>query len=172
MTENLEHSPDAHQEKAVAEAERFLAFTLSGEHYGIPLLKVKEVIELTKITPLPYAPNYFKGIMNLRGQVISVVDLRLKFKMSKAEIGSQSAIVILDLSPLCLGVIVDSINCVLATERSEIQARPDVESQVKSDYILGVIRSNQDLVLLLDVERTLNAEDFRTIESQTKARAA
>ncbi|HAR41040.1 MAG TPA: chemotaxis protein CheW [Bdellovibrionales bacterium] len=172
MNEVTETSSDVYQEKTAAEAERFLAFTLSGEHYGIPLLKVKEVIELTKITPIPYAPNYFKGIMNLRGQVISVIDLRLKFKMSKAEIGSQSAIVILDLSPLCLGVIVDSINCVLASERSEIQARPDVESQVKSDYISGVIRSKQDLVLLLDVERTLNAEDFQTMKTQSQSKAA
>lgn len=164
--------PESNQERGAAEAERFLAFTLSGEHYGIPLLKVKEVIELTKITPIPYAASYFKGIMNLRGQVISVVDLRLKFKMAKAEIGAQSAIIILDLSPLCLGVIVDSINCVLASEHGDIQPRPDVESAVKSDYILGVIRSNQDLILLLDVERTLNAEDFSLIKNQNQTKAA
>jgi len=172
MNEAIEPSSESHQEKATTEAERFLAFSLNGERYGIPLLKVKEVIELTKITPIPYAPTHFKGIMNLRGQVISVIDLRLKLKMSKADVGPLSAIIILDLSPLCLGVIVDSINCVLAAEHSEIKPRPDVESQVKSDYILGVIRSNQDLVLLLDVERTLNAEDFQTIKTQAQSKAA
>ncbi|HLE00242.1 MAG TPA: chemotaxis protein CheW [Bdellovibrionota bacterium] len=169
MNETTAPSAESNQERVTNEAERFLAFSLNGEKYGIPLLKVKEVIELTRITPIPYAPNHFKGIMNLRGQVISVIDLRLKLKMSKAEVGSLSAIIILDLSPLCLGVIVDSINCVLAAERSEIKPRPDVESLVKSDYLLGVIRSDQDLVLLLDVERTLNAEDFQTIKTQVQA---
>ena len=172
MTETIHASSGSQPEEDTKEADRFLTFSLNGEKYGIPLPRVKEVIELTKITPIPYSPNYFKGIMNLRGQVISVVDLRLKFKMSKAEIGPQSAIIILDLSQLCLGVIVDSINCVLAVEHSAIQPRPDVESQIKSDYIIGVIRSQQDLVLLLDVERTLNAEDFRTIKTQTQATAA
>jgi purine-binding chemotaxis protein CheW len=168
MNETIEPSSAANQEKTDDEAERFLAFSLNGEHYGIPLLKVKEVIELTKITPIPYSPNYFKGIMNLRGQVISVIDLRLKFRMSKAEIGPKSAIIILDLAPLCLGVIVDSINCVLAAEPGEIKPRPEVEGNGKNEYILGVFRSHQDLVVLLDVDRTLNSEDYQTIQAQAK----
>src|SRR5689334_6329228 len=86
---------------------RYLAFSLCKEQYAIPLLQVKEVIGLTDTTPVPYMPNYFKGIMNLRGQIISVIDLRLKFRMTNVETGKQTAVVILDLGPLSIGIVVD-----------------------------------------------------------------
>jgi len=87
------------------QGQRYLAFSLGKEQYAIPLLQVKEVIGQTETTPMPYAPAHFKGIMNLRGQVISVIDLRLKFKMEAKESEGQTAIIILDLSPLSLGVV-------------------------------------------------------------------
>lgn len=146
---------------------RFLVFSLCEEEYAVPLLKVKEVIALTDITPIPYTPAHFKGIMNLRGQVISIIDLRLRFKMSKNDITQETAIIILDLSPLSIGIIVDSIDSVLAVEPEEIQPPPDVEGQ-SGDYITGVTKKDKKLVLLLDIERTLSVEDLKIIKTKSQ----
>lgn len=171
MTETI-HSNSTQEQGSQGEAERFLAFTLCQEEYAVPLLKVKEVIALTEITPVPYAPSHFKGIMNLRGQVISVIDLRLKFRMSKAETTHETAIIILDLNPLSFGVIVDSIDSVLAVERGDLRPPPDVESQVKSDYIMGVTRKDNKLVLILDIDRTLSLEDLKALKKSPATKAA
>lgn len=153
------------------ESLRFLTFSLCGEEYAIPLPKVREVIGVAEITPVPYTPAHFKGIMNLRGQIISVIDLRLKFKMSKAEMTPETAIIILDIPPLCLGVIVDSVNSVLTVSSHEINPPPDVESNIKSDYLVGVARKDNKLILLLDVERTLSTEDFKALKKQIQPKS-
>lgn len=153
---------------STTEASRFLIFSLCGEQYAVPLLKVKEVIALTETTPVPYSPSHFKGIMNLRGQVISVIDLRLKLKMPKGDTSSETAIIILDLSPLSLGIIVDSVESVLAVNRSEIQPPPDVGSS-NTAYIRGVAKKDKKLILLLDIERTLSVEDLKAMKVEHAA---
>lgn len=151
--------------------ERFMAFSLCDEQYAVPLLKVREVIAVTEITPIPYTSNYFKGIINLRGQIISIIDLRLKFNMKNAEITPESAIVILDLDRICFGVIVDSVNAVLALNSDEIGHSPDIESSISTDYITGIVRLNKKLVLILDIERTLNVDDILAIRQNVKKNA-
>ena len=143
--------------------QRFLVFTLAQETYAVPLLKVKEVLAPAEITPLPQAPAHFKGIMNLRGQVISVLDLRLKFKVGNGALGSECAIIILDIENAALGVIVDSIESVLAVEAKDISPPPSMNSSLGSDFLLGVTRHEKRLVLLLKIENALNVEDFKTI---------
>lgn len=152
----------------VSESLRFLSFSLNSEQYALPLLKVKEVIAVTETTPVPYSPPYFKGIMNLRGQVISVIDLRMKLKMAKIENGAETAIIILDLAPLSLGVIVDSVESVLATTKEEIQPAPDVGTR-ETAYITGVTRKDNRLVLILDIEKTLSVDDLRAMKAQAAA---
>ncbi|MFW7380203.1 MAG: chemotaxis protein CheW [Oligoflexus sp.] len=147
--------------------QRFLAFALSHEEYAVPLLKVREVIALNEITKVPYTPAHFKGIMNLRGQVISVIDLRVKFNMASAEIGAETAIVILDLNPICLGVIVDSVDAVLAMSQDQISPSPNIESSINTEYIVGVARVEKKLVLILDIEKTLSVDDLKVIKNQT-----
>jgi purine-binding chemotaxis protein CheW len=154
---------------SISEASRFLIFSLAGEQYAVPLLKVKEVIALTETTPVPYSPPYFKGIMNLRGQVISVIDLRAKLKMPKAEASSETAIIILDLSPLSLGIVVDSVESVLAVDAGEIQPPPEVGGGSNTNYIRGVTRKDKKLILLLDIEKTLSVEDLKALKSSQHA---
>jgi purine-binding chemotaxis protein CheW len=150
---------------------RYLVFSLGKEQYAIPLLQVKEVIAHTDTTPMPYTPPYFKGIMNLRGQVISVIDLRLKFKMPAKENGRQTAFVILDLSPLSLGIVVDSVDTVVALSKEEISATPDVES-TKTDYVQGVARKDKKLILLLDIGRTLSVDDLKALKRTAEPKIA
>ncbi|HEY8278450.1 MAG TPA: chemotaxis protein CheW [Bdellovibrionota bacterium] len=158
--------------KQTTEDLRYLAFSLGKEQYAIPLLQVKEVIAHTETTPVPYTPQYFKGIMNLRGQVISVIDLRLKFKMTTKENSRQTAFVILDLSPLSLGVVVDSVDTVLSLTKEEISPTPDVESSTPTDYVEGVARKDKKLVLLLNIAKTLSVEDLKALKRSQETKAA
>ncbi len=154
-----------------ADNQRYLTFSLGNEHYAIPLLSVKEVIANIETTPVPYTPSYFKGIMNLRGHVISIIDLRMKFKMAKAELKPETSIIILDLNPFFIGVIVDSIESVLSFSLDEIGPAPDIESTIKTDFIKGVARKDKRLILILDVAATLNVEDLKAIKKQVSKSA-
>ena len=154
------------------EPQRFLAFALCEEEYAIPLLTVKEVIALPEITPVPHTPAHFLGIMNLRGQVISIVDLRVKFGMKKADRTAETAVIILDIDELRLGVVVNSVDNVLAVAAGDIKERPDIESSVKTDYIQGVTRQDGKLVIILDIARALNVEDFKALKNNQTSNAA
>lgn len=134
--------------------ERYLSFSLGGEDYAIPLLSVKEVIALPEVTPMPFTPSHFLGIMNLRGQVISVVDLRSKLGI-KINPQAETSVIICDLSPIVMGVVVDSINFVLSPEPTEITEKPEMHGNRNTDYITNVYRKDGKLILFLDIRRTL-----------------
>jgi purine-binding chemotaxis protein CheW len=154
-------------------SERYLAFQLGKEQYAIPLLQVKEVIEMSEPTPIPQAPSYFKGVINLRGQVISVLDLRAKLELAKIENGPKTAIIILDLDPqLCLGVVVDRINSVLAFQPEDLSAAPDTLSSVKHQYLTNVARRDKRMTLILDIRAALNLQDFAALQQSDDKQAA
>lgn len=142
--------------------ERFLCFQLGQEHYAIPLLSVKEVIAPPEITAVPQTPSYFLGIMNLRGQIISVMDLRSKLGITPGTT-AEKAIIICDLKPNSVGVVVDAIDSVYCPAPDEISEKPEIQSQRNSDYIEGVFRYNNKLVLLLDIVKSLSLADHQTI---------
>lgn len=150
---------------------RYLCFSLGKEKFAIPLLQVKEVIANTETTNIPQAPAYFKGIMNLRGQVISVIDLRSKLKVGKAETTAETTIVILDVNSLSLGVIVDSVNSVTAYDTEMISDPPDHDSSLKTDYIVGVAREKEHLTLILDLQKALNTDDMKTLRQNSQKAA-
>lgn len=148
--------------------ERFLRFSLGEEEYAIPLLRVREVIAVPEVTPIPQTPNYFLGVINLRGQVITVVDMRTKLGIKPLN-GPEMAVVICDLGAISLGVVVDSINSVITPKAAEISDRPEVKNQKAMEYITSVYRHDQGLVLLLDIAKLFNFEDQTTAAKATKA---
>lgn len=149
---------------------RFLCFSLGEEDYAIPLLSVREVIAIPDTTKIPGTPSYFLGIMNLRGQVISVLDLRSKFQI-KPKQGAETAVIICDLSPLCIGVVVDSINFVFTPNAEETSPKPELQGSKNADAIIGVYRKEQNLVLFLDIMKALNVEDHSALKQVTKKAA-
>ena len=153
-----------------APGSRYLSFSLGQEEYGIPLLVVKEVIAVPEITPIPFSPPHVLGIMNLRGQVISVMDFRQKLGIKPASTG-ETAVIICDLAPLCLGVVVDSINSVVAPTANELSAKPEMHTTRSSDYITGVYHRDKKLVLLVDIATALSVEDLRVMAAQVKKAA-
>lgn len=147
------------------ESGRYLAFSLGGKDFAVPLLKVREVIALTEITEIPHSPAHFKGIMSLRGQIISVIDLRTKFGMNLGQETVDTAIIILDLHPLSLGVVVDAVNSVMPLRDDQISRAPTMDD-IGSQHILGVARIDKKLIMLLDIEKTLSVADLAAIKSQ------
>jgi purine-binding chemotaxis protein CheW len=150
---------------------RHLGFSLGAEDYAIPLLCVKEVIAVPEVTPIPFTPPHFKGIMNLRGQVISVIDLRTKLGI-KPQNTSENAVIICDLQSVCLGVVVDSINSVLSPAENELSGKPDIMNSKASEYITHVYRKDKKLILFLDIAKALSVEDLLAITKTTAAQKA
>ncbi len=141
---------------------RYIEFSLGNEHYAIPLLNTKEVISIPNTTPIPNSPIHFVGIMNLRGQVISILDLRKKLNIKPNVNQAESAVIIVSLDDCELGLIVDSINRVINIEfASQVDKLPEVSGQVNSKYISGIYKNeNNSLTALLDLSKILDIHDI------------
>jgi purine-binding chemotaxis protein CheW len=147
---------------------RYLEFCIGSQDYAIPLLMVREVISVPETTPIPKAPPHFLGIMNLRGQVISVVDMRKKLKIvAKAE--KEEAVIIVDIGGLNIGVVVDSINKVLAFSQDEVCEMPEVDQQINTQYIIGVFKKESSLTVLLDIAKVLDLHDMSAVHGHKEA---
>ena len=162
-----EHSKSS---SATGSNNRYLCFSLGDEEYAIPLLAVREVIAMPEVTPIPFSPPHFLGIMNLRGQVISVVDFRLKLGI-KPQNSQETSVIICDLTTVCLGVVVDSINHVIAPSPTELSEKPQIHGSRSSEYITQVYRRQEDLILLIDIGKALGVDDIN-IASKATPKAA
>jgi len=151
---------------------RYLAFSLGPEKYAIPLLSAQEVVGLLNTTPVPFAPTYFKGLMNLHGRIVSVIDLRMKFKLPVTEKTSDTSIIVLNMGSYSLGVIVDSVNEVYTIEPKDIQATPEFEGSVKMDFITGVFHRDDSLILMIDISKTLTLEDLEVLKRNQRSAPA
>lgn len=151
-----------------SELNRFIEFSLGAEDYAIPLLMVREVISVPDTTPIPKSPPHFLGIMNLRGQVISIVDLRKKLKVD-VKTNKEEAVIIVDIGGMNIGVVVDSINKVLAFSSEDVSEMPEVESQNNTQYIFGVYKKEHSLTILLDIAKVLDLKDMEAISGSKRA---
>jgi purine-binding chemotaxis protein CheW len=152
-------------------SERYLVFSLGSERYALPLLAVKEVIAVPEFTSIPFTPSHFLGMMNLRGQVISVIDLRLKFGM-KPQPSAETSVIICDFSSVTVGVVVDSINSVLSCTPDQIQPKPEIDSHKKTDFIMGVTKAEDRLVVLIDISKALDMADLAAIKQAQASKVA
>ncbi len=144
---------------------KYLTFSLAKEEYGIGILKVREIIGYVPITPIPRTPDYVKGILNLRGQVIPVIDLRLRFSMPAAEVTEQTCIIVAEVAAaghiLHLGLIVDRVQEVLNINRKDIDSTPQFgDSGVCLDFILGIGKVGNAVKILLDIDRIVEADQL------------
>ena len=170
MTERIKNDEENSLEEELGHSleERHLEFSLGKEQYAIPLLKVREVIAVPKTTPIPHTPNHFVGIMNLRGQVISVIDTRKKLGIPVSENKeSEIAVIIVDLSPIFLGVIVDSVNKVLSLAPSDVSPPPAMDGK-NLKYITGVYRTEERMTIMMDIGKALDINDLQIAEANQK----
>lgn len=148
-----------------ADGHQFLTFTLGSEEYGVEILKVQEIKGYSAITPIPNTPPYIKGVLNLRGTVIPVVDLRGKFSLKEVEYNKFTVIVVVVVRGRVMGLIVDTVSDVLNIDPGEIQATPDFGAQVDTRFISGMAKAGERLIVLLDIEKVLGGEELQALGS-------
>jgi len=139
---------------------QYLTFALGDEEYGVEILKVQEIRGYSAVTPIPNTPQYIKGVMNLRGTIVPVVDLRGKLAMSEAEYSQFTVIIVVTVGAKVMGLIVDAVSDVLNIPKTDIQATPDFGAQVDARFINGMAKAGDKLVVLLDIDRVLGAEEL------------
>ncbi len=143
---------------------RYLNFTLDRESYCMEILKVKELMGMTDITPLPQTPAFIRGVINLRGQIIPIIDLRLKFGMEFLEYHKRTSIIVVELEiegeNMLMGLIVDAIQDVIAIPEEKIKVLPYINTRVRAEYVRGVADTPEGMKIVLDVHKILSDEEF------------
>ena len=148
---------------------KYLTFELDKEEYGLEILKVKEIIGIMNITSVPQTPDYVKGVINLRGKVIPVIDLRLKFAMEPLEYSDRTCIIIVDITgtsgkKVMVGIVVDSVSEVLNIKDDEIEDAPNFGTRLSTEYIMGMAKVKGGVKILLDIDKILNTKELNILD--------
>lgn len=151
--------------KAMADKEgKYLTFNLAEEEYGIGILKIKEIIGMLSITSVPQTPEFVKGVVNLRGKVIPVIDLRLRFGMPSMDYSERTCIIVVEIDgqagTILVGIVVDSVSEVLNIKGEDIEKTPTFGAKLNTDYILGMAKMEGGVKILLDIDQVLNSEEL------------
>ena len=143
---------------------KYILFNLGGELYGAPLLSIREVIKLREFKPVPYMVPYFKGVINLRGQIISVIDLRMKFSLKSPEAGA-GLVLVVETKQGLIGTVIDSLVSVHRFEAKDIEPAPALETKIPVQFFSGVAKLGERLVNLIDLTGCISSDELRTIKS-------
>ena len=155
--------------KVMTEKEgKYLTFSLAQEEYGIGILKIREIIGMMPVTSVPQTPEFVKGVINLRGKVIPVVDLRLRFGMEAIDYSDRTCIIVVEIEgpagTIQIGIVVDAISEVLNIKGEDIEDTPTFGTKLDTDYILGMAKMEGGVKILLDIDRVLNDEALSALE--------
>ena len=149
---------------AAREATReILVFVLGTEEYGVDILKVQEIRGYDKVTPIPSAPDYLKGVVNLRGIIVPIVDMRVKFRLAEVRYDQFTVVVILRIAGRVIGLVVDGVSDVIGLTASEVKEAPHLGSVVDSSFIAGLATQDDRMVLLLDIEKLLSTGELNLL---------
>ena len=149
----------------MSDAQQYVVFLINEQTYGIEILKIKEVVAYKKITPLPDMKGFIKGIINLRGVVLPVFDLREKFNLPETTYTHFHTIIVMEISGRVIGVIVDEITDVVEILPEEIQATSNLPPGMKTEYMKGIGKKEDKLVVLLDIDRLLSPEELEILDA-------
>lgn len=152
---------------ALSREGKYLTFVLCGEEYGIEILKVREIIGVMNITPVPQTPGYMKGVINLRGKVIPVVDLRLKFGFQEVEHTKETCIIVVEVKNKLTGVLVDTVSEVLDVGGQDLEPAPHLGDGINTEIFLGMAKIKDKVKILLDIDKVLGSEEINMVESLT-----
>ncbi len=147
---------------------KYLTFTLDEEEYGIGILKVKEIIGMMNITSVPRTPEFVKGVINLRGKVIPIVDLRLKFSMKAIPYSERTCIIVVEIdskdTTVLIGIVVDAVSEVLNVKEDEIEEAPTFGTKLDTGYILGMAKMEGGVKILLNIDKVLSSKEIEVLE--------
>jgi len=155
--------------KAISDKEgKYLTFTLANEEYGISILKIREIIGMMPITSVPRTPEFVKGVINLRGKVIPVMDLRLKFGIDAIDYTDRTCIIVVEIlsqaGTVQIGAVVDSVSEVLNVGGNDIEETPSFGTKLDTEYILGMAKMEGGVKILLDIDKVLNDEEIAVLK--------
>ena len=143
---------------------QWVTFRLEGETYGINVMQVQEVLRYNEIAPVPGAPSYVLGIINLRGNVVTVIDTRHRFNLPAGEITDNTRIVIIETERHVIGILVDSVAEVVYLRQSEIETAPNVGNEESAKFIQGVCHKNDELLILIDLNKLLSSDEWSELD--------
>lgn len=153
------------EEEVDLQSDKYLTFLIENQFYAFPIRDVLEIIEVQQSTPLPEFPAYVKGIINLRGRIIPIIDVRLRFHKEEAAYTERTCIIVVNISDMDIGFIVDTVDEVIDIEPDNISAAPALSSDRSSKYITGVGKANNRIILLLDANKLLNEEEVSSLKA-------
>jgi purine-binding chemotaxis protein CheW len=156
----------------VLEGGKFLTFLMANEKYGLEILKVREIMGMMDVTSVPTTPAFVRGVINLRGKVIPVVDLRLKFGLEAKEDTQRTCIIVVHLThtaqEMTMGIIVDEVSDVLDIDQNQIEPPPSFGANIRTDFILGMGKVDQKVMTMLDIDRVLSDQEVALVESSAE----
>ena len=162
----MQEKTDTAKLDAANNVKQYVTFVIANEIYGVPILKVQEIIGMTDIVHVPNSPEFMKGVINLRGSVVPVIDMRKRFSLEEREYDMFTVIIIVEMKNMPVGMIVDTVSDVVSIADSEIQDTPNVTSKISSDFIEGIGQVNERLVIILNIDNILSADEIEKMERE------
>jgi purine-binding chemotaxis protein CheW len=154
----------------VIEGNKFLTFLLGQEIYGLPIKKAKEIIGMMEITHIPKTQGYIKGVINLRGKIIPIVDLRLRFGMVEKEYTDRTCIIVIEAAAndnqRLVGIVVDTVSEVVNIQKGEIEPPPEYDAQIEGNFLMGLGKIKDKVILILDIDKILNREELAHLKQE------
>ena len=144
--------------------QEYLVFRLGSEEYGIEILKVQEIRGYDRVTRIANTPAFISGVTNLRGAIVPIVDLRVKFQLPSAEFNENTVVIVLNLGTRVVGIVVDGVSDVLSLTTEQIKPAPDFTVTVSSEYLLGLGALDERMLILVDIEKLLNSEEIELVD--------
>lgn len=166
MTQNVLSTAPATGEKSDRDiaGQEFLAFTLGKEEYGIDILKVQEIRGYETVTRIANAPDFIKGVVNLRGIIVPIVDMRIKFHLGEPTYDQFTVVIILNISGRVVGMVVDSVSDVITLSPEQIKPAPEMGTALNTDYLIGLGTIDQRMLILVDIDRLMSSAEMGLID--------
>ena len=162
-------------EERMGSSNQYLTFRLADEVYALEIAKVREVLELTTVTKVPRTPEFMRGVINLRGGVVPVVDMRLKFGMSRTEKSVNTCIIIVEIEvdgeKTVLGALADSVQEVIELEDGQIEPPPRIGTRLKTEFIKGMCKREEEFIILLEIDRVFSSEELAMVQESGREAA-
>ena len=162
---NSESASSAYNAPAKSVAGEYLTFVLGSEEYGLEILKVQEIRGYDAVTQIANTPDFIKGVVNLRGKIVPIVDLRIKFHLSKVEYNEFTVVIILNLSGRVIGIVVDGVSDVTALKEDQIRDVPSLVTSIDTKYIVGLATVESKMLILVDIEQLMSSDDMAVLDA-------
>jgi len=161
-------SSDTIDQNAEASVGEYLTFVLGTEEYGIDILKVQEIRGYDAVTKIANTPDFIKGVINLRGTIVPIVDLRLRFNLGNADYNEFTVVIILNLGGRIVGIVVDGVSDVIALNAAQVRAVPDLVATIDTKYLVGLGTVEDRMLILVDIERLMTSQEMALMDSVTE----